>query len=297
MKLLRAILTMLTFALTFVIVLAAEYATLAVVVLPGGQSDSVERVELVGDTSHVGYLDAFSFWSDDLKESYAVAAEKPSWSVRGWIGYSWWYDNMPWADIAYSYVKATIVPVVAPMYEIKELYTYYGRELTDIEIKVMGNSSHDYSIGGTPETATFAEAFINGAIIARNGAAEGYWLTPKEYQAVYNVALKILKYNSSVYRKYVEKFINYSLLTEDGLDGDYGIDYEFISVKATSAILYYQYFLALVLAIYFTYQNPIVIKRNENGENEVQGRVFPRIGFGKREHKRKNHKNKDSVGG
>jgi hypothetical protein len=51
-----------------------------------------------------------------------------------------------------------------------------------------------------------------------------------------------------------------------------------------------------VLSAYFTYQNPIVISKNSMGENEVEGKILPRlprIGFGKR----KNKKEKSSSEG
>jgi len=262
-------------------VLAAQYGTSTLITapgtLPGTGDNAVERVHLFPDptNSDITYSDALVFWSLDMEQSWIMASEMPSYSIRGWFDWDVWYNNMAWADFAYSHVKAVIIPAVAPIYEIKELYVYYGRDMYD---------------------ETFAELFAKefGRNIVYSGTVDDYLnkqyanMSQSQYAFLYNLEVKLTKYNRvdeterPVYRDFVEKFINY--------EGDLDAEYEFTSVNAVSAFLFYQLFLALVLSVYFTYQNPIVIKRNIDGQNEVEGRMFPKLpsfGLGKRNKNKK----------
>jgi hypothetical protein len=265
--------------MTFIIVIAAEYATFTLLTLPGTlpNSDSVvERVHLFPNPNEteITYSDALTFWQVDARESMSIAFSQPEFEVRGWFDWDVWYNNMGWADYAVSAAKAVIVPIFAPVYEIKELYVYYGASLEDFLIEPNEN-------GFLSGESTKKNTAIQFALTY--GIEELKEFSIKDYQYVYNIQRKIDKYNTvneegvPVYKQFVEKFINYT----GNLDGQY----EFESVNAVSAFLFYQLFLAFVLSAYFTYQNPIVIKRNMNGESEVEGRFLPRvpkIGFGKR---------------
>jgi hypothetical protein len=278
MKLVKNILTLILFLTTFLIINVAQYFTMSLITMPGG--DNVERVHLFPDimSQEVTYSDAISFWIVDINESLVNPGEEPEYTIRGWFDYSIWYDNMRWADYLYSQGKAIVVPILAPVYEIKELYTYYGKDITDFII--------------TPEPGkllTIEQASKNTAI--QNYSVYGIDVIKNvdrdNYEYVHNLLLKIDKYNRVdenglyVYRQFVNKFIIYN--------GDLNGEYEFTNVNALSVFVYYQIFLAIILSMYFTYQNPIVIKRNENNENEVEGRILPRlpkIGFGNRNKQR-----------
>jgi hypothetical protein len=301
MKLIKAILTSITFTVTFVIVLLAEYFTLAIITLPGtlpgSNTNIVDRVHLLpdlSDQSEISYYDAVEFWRVDFQESINLASETPEYNIRGWIDQSWWYENTVWADSALSYIKAIIVPAVSPVYEIKELYVYYGTSLVDFEGKfnytengVIQFVLYGNVIGDQKEITNPTPATIAAQIQKVKNEQQGF--TRNHYQFIFNLQRKIQKYNSPEYTKFVEKFIDYT----GDLYGVRGIDYEFLSVKGLSAFLFHQIFLAIVLAAYFTYQNPIVITRNSEGENEVQGRFLPRvpkIGLGKRDKKNKESK-------
>jgi hypothetical protein len=285
MRLIKFILSSLVFSITFVIVLAAEYATLALITLPGG-SGVVERVHLFPnpEDTDITYSDAITFWSTDIQQSLVTEGERPEYTIRAWFDWDVWSQNMEWADYALSQVKAVVVPILAPVYEVKELYVYYGREMSDPYF-------------GEEFNRQFGN-FINYQIAVGDYLSNDYDnMTIDHYQFFHNLEIKISKYNATaineetgqtykVFRRYVEKFINYS----GNLNGVRGVDYEFESVDALSAFLFYQLFLALVLAAYFTYQNPIVVNRSATGENEVEGRIFPRlprIGLGKRKKKEK----------
>jgi hypothetical protein len=285
MRLIKWILTSLTFLVTFAIVIVAEYATMAVITLPGGlpgsQGNVVERVHIFPDPTQtqIVYTDAITFWSIDIEQSLEMATDSPEYEIRAWFEWEWWQDGMQWADVAYSSVKAIVVPAVSPVYEIKEMYVYYGTTLEDFKI----------------ENPVTSDDFTKNLMIEKASMFGINSLRATDFEAfvyTYNIQRKIDKYNSVgsdgqlVYKPFVEKFINYT----GDLDGDRGEDYEFESVDALSAFLFYQIFLAIILALYFTYQNPIIIKRNNSGENEVEGRFLPRvpkIGFGKRDKKSK----------
>ena len=89
------------------------------------------------------------------------------------------------------------------------------------------------------------------------------------FKFFYNVDIKLGKYNAlnsegePVFEIYAQKFLNEDQTT----------------INATTALLFYQIFLALALSLYIVYQNPIHIRRNEFNEGEVEGRALPRNPF------------------
>lgn len=101
----------------------------------------------------------------------------------------------------------------------------------------------------------------------------------KDACSVYNKCLwKVVKYNSSSYTKWVNKFKTGDLTDNDG---------NFI-VKSSVSSLYFQFYLALIMSIWFVYQNPIVIERTPDGANNVKGGMHMRM-------KHRKNKNKDEV--
>jgi hypothetical protein len=286
MRLIRWILSSIVFSVTFVIILAAEYATLALLTLPGtlpGGNNIVERVHLFPDPSesNITYYDAIDFWGIDMSESIEIAISNPEYEIRSWFEWEWWSENMKWADTTVSLVKAVVVPPVAPIYEVKEMYVYFGRDLYDPVFEEQFHKEFGRNIvyAGTV-TDYFNGNFTNISI--------------NQFKFLYNTERKIAKYNATaineetgqthkVYQKFIEKFVNYrgnlnGTRLPDNYTGEVlANQYSFESVDAVTAFLFYQLFLALVLSAYFTYQNPIVINRNSNGENEVEGRIFPRV--------------------
>jgi hypothetical protein len=296
MRLIKFILTSITFIVTFAIILFAQYATLAVIALPGtlpgSTTNIVDRVHLVPDITdgtQITYTDSIEFWSVDIQRSLEMASENPDYDIRGWIDQSWWYENTEWADKAWSSVKAVFVPAFSPVYEIKEMYVYYGTSLKDFEgqFNYTENGVINFLLydGGNIQNPT--PSTIQAQLQKIKNEQQGF--TRNHYQFAYNLLRKIEKYNSPEYTRFVEKFINYT----GNLNGTRGVDYEFVSVKGLSAFLFHQIFLAIVLSAYFVYQNPIVVNKNQNGENEVEGRFLPRlpkIGFGKRPKKKEEGK-------
>jgi hypothetical protein len=276
MKLVKNLLTSILFITTFLIISIAQYFTMAIITLPGG-NDVVQRVHLLPDiaSQEVTYSDAISFWVTDINESLLKEGQEPEYTVRGFLNYSVWYDNTRWADYLLHQGKAFVVPVVAPVYEIKELYVYYGKTIEDFIIEPTPGQL--LSIDQASKNTAIRNYIVYGIDVIKS-------VDRDNYQYIHNLLLKIEKYNRvdegngiPVYRSFVNKFIAYQ--------GDLSGEYNFTHVNALAAFVYYQIFLALVLSAYFTYQNPIVIKRNENNENEVEGRILPRlpkIGFGKR---------------
>lgn len=271
MNLIKSILTGIVFMVTFIIIMAAQYITLSIVTISGGD-ESIERIHLFPEENYkVTYSDAVGFWGTSVSQSMDQGEMGPEYAIRGWIDREFWYNNMAWADFLWTQAKAVIVPVVVPVYEIRQMYTYYGAEIEDFIIE--------------PESGSL----LTGDEIAKNSAIETSLiygldvLNRDDYQYVYNIMRRIEKYNrtdlegTEYYREFVEKFINY--------EGDLDNDFEVISVNSIAVFLFYQLFVALILALYFTYQNPISVQRNDMNENEVQGRILPRlpkVGLGKR---------------
>jgi len=197
-----------------------------------------------------------------MSQSLQTASNKPGYAIRGWFNWEFWYSNMEWADKIYSYGKAIVIPAIAPIYEIKEMYVYYGRDMYDEQFAEMFGKQFGRNIVYSGTVTDYLEGNYEN-------------ISKDQYKFFHNLEIKIIKYNAvdeegaQIYRKFVQKFINY--------EGDLDSEYEFTSVNAVSAFLFYQLFLAFVLSIYFTYQNPIVIKRNQDGSNEVEGRILPKV--------------------
>jgi hypothetical protein len=152
---------------------------------------------------------------------------------------------------------------------------------------------------------------LTGDQIARNAAIQIYMTNglkdlsdTQDYKYVYNLLLNIEKYNNPVFEQYVEKFINYSykevLTPQIDAEGNPVLNENneqvfvtesvrvFESIDAISIFLFYQIFLAFILSIYWTYQNPISVSRNDSNEAEVNGKFLPKIprpSFGKRKKK------------
>jgi hypothetical protein len=88
---------------------------------------------------------------------------------------------------------------------------------------------------------------------------------PKWYHVqhkIYNeYEWKINKYNSSVYDKWVDKYFHEVS----------GSEYGDIAFKTSVPSLYFQFYLAIILSIWFVVQNPIIIKRTPDGAEEMSG--------------------------
>jgi hypothetical protein len=292
MKLVKNILTLILFVTTFLIISVAQYFTMSIITMPGG-NESIDRVYLFPDieSQQVTYADAISFWVVDINESLVGPGEEPEYAIRGLIDYSVWYNNMVWADYLYTQAKALIVPVATPLYEIKELYTYYGKTVEDFIVEP--TPGVPFSIEQSLKNTAIRNYLTFGLDTVKNSDRDNY-----EY--VFNLLRKLDKYNRtqpsgdglteiSIYKPFVNKFIIYS--------GDLNGEYTFSHVNALAVFVYYQIFLALVLSAYFTYQNPIVIKRNENNENELEGRILPRlpeIKLGNRNRNKQNNNNQNN---
>jgi hypothetical protein len=100
MRLIKTILTLIVFLSTFFIVLGAQYVTSTIITapgtLPGTGDNAVERVHLFPDpeNSEITYSDALEFWSLDFTQSLKNASKMPSYSIRGWFDWDFWYENM-----------------------------------------------------------------------------------------------------------------------------------------------------------------------------------------------------------
>jgi len=278
MKLLKAILTLILFSVTFIIIIAAEYSTLYLLSFPA--KEDVERVHLLDcEGSSVCYADSVGFWTTDFDATTNMT--EPKFMIRSWFAWRWWQHGMKWADHTYTYITEFVTPIIAPIYVANDMYLHYGVEpnAENIALILSKKTNKNYQL------------LLDRVQYALNVRANDYvfmteteWL--KEYNDIYNVELLIEKYNQinpetgePLFAPYVLKFYDSS--------GNF---------RAVGMLLFYQIFLALILSVYFTYQNPIVINRNELHENEVEGRFLPRlpklgkIGLGKRQKRERRRK-------
>ena len=260
MRLAKFILTFILFVSTFFIVMGAEYIIFRGVTSVGGDSVEVDRVHLFQDEENpqvVSYSDSISFWGTNLQEG--VFAGNDYYAIRGWFHWQWWRQGMGWADSAYTATLETVKTIFMPIYLVKEMGTYYGADINDPRIKALFVEKF-----GT----TLEDSYDDLVVMYENGD-----MTDKRdydyYKFFYNVEIKLEKYNAEdsegnpVFEIYVQKFLN-----EDQT-----------AINATTALLFYQIFLAIVLSMYIVYQNPIHIRRNEFNEGEVEGRALPRSPF------------------
>jgi hypothetical protein len=250
----KLILTSIQFMVWFVIIIAAQYIVLAGLALPS--DGDVERVQLLEtEITDVVYSDAPGFWSTNI--SILKDLDEPKMTIRGWFKWQWWQNGMEWADWAVTYVTEIATPIVAPVYTANDMYIYYDKDFIpeDVIVIIAEKDIDDlngYDIAGimnsynTETRADFIEMYNKDA-----------------YKALYNINFMIEKYNDGegeTFSIYMGKFFN-----EEG---------EF---KAVGTLLFYQIILAVVLAIIFTYQIPIVIERNEMNETQVKSKIGPRL--------------------
>jgi hypothetical protein len=84
-----------------------------------------------------------------------------------------------------------------------------------------------------------------------------------------NIEWKIRKYNNPAYDRWIKKFFVGSTQSKNLISGRN--DNGDMIFKTSVPVLYFQFYLALALSIWFVIQNPIVVKRNVDGEEEVSG--------------------------
>jgi hypothetical protein len=255
----KLILTGIQILVWFVIILSAQYLTLAALALPS--SGDVERVHLINcEGESVCYADAPGFWSANLDTMRDMG--EPKWIIRDWFNWNWWQRGMKWADFTYTTVTEFVGPFVAPIYTADNMSVYHGYNATNADIALV--ISEKYNIPNDAVLLSAVTAVRNGEVDP--GYAHGVLITYKE---VHNIEFFIKKYSDPSFARYVDKFFDNN--------GEF---------KAVGTLLFYQVILAVILSVYFTYQLPIVIERNEMNETQVKTRIGPRmpkISFRRRE--------------
>ena len=235
--------------------MGAQYLTLTALAIPS--DGDVERVYLIDCAGeNVCYADAPAFWSTNIGSVDNMA--EPKLIVRSWFKWQWWQTGMRWADWTLTYISEVATPIVAPIYVANDMHLHYGVEPTAENIAYIISVKEDI-------TYERAKKIVDDAFYARDGGytimTESEW--KKEYKVVYNTELLIQKYNANegaLFARFNSKFFD-----ENG---------EF---KAVGTLLFYQIILAAILAVYFTYQLPIVIERNENNETQLKSKLGPRM--------------------
>lgn len=86
----------------------------------------------------------------------------------------------------------------------------------------------------------------------------------------YNMICKITKYNSPEYVGWMRKFYKTSTDASGNVAFVLGSDGK-PEMKGSVIGLYFQFYMALIFAILFVYENPIVVERQGDGSNSVSG--------------------------
>lgn len=336
MKLVTRILNLIMCVILFCTTTLVEFGLYNIVALPAGHTSVISVVEKDEDENgyadNLTYFDTFKFVADDLHNSIT---REPRFVIRSWFKWDWWQTGMRWADVALEFTVGTVVPVVAPIYEVKEIQYYYTEEypvtavLGDGEYIVSGlyklkeNELNKITVTSPDYDPSFVENFkqehgtqfayaeftnpviVDGvsSTITTGGSiyriADGkveevtYWVRygnsenfvsnewKKENRTFINVLMKLNKYNGiddegrSIYTKWVYKFME----TDNNN-----------TIKASACSLYFQFYLAILLSLWFCYQNPIVITRNGYGEDEVSGGLRHKSVFNKEKKEKHKHR-------
>jgi len=149
------------------------------------------------------------------------------------------------------------------VYVANDINTYYGLESSNEGIALYLSEEYD---------AVYNEALVNQIndvfdktdLQVNMYDSEGNEIRVIiDYKDLMNIKFRIAKYNDPDFEVYNSKFF------EETTDGE--------RFKAVGTLLFYQIILAVFLAIYFTYQLPIVIERNENNETELKSKIGPRM--------------------
>lgn len=311
MRLAKLILNLILICVTFVLVTLAEFTIYNLIALPAGSNSTIAFVSQdTNDDGHddnVSYFDTFAFLGDDLKES---VTREPRYMIRSWFKWDWWQNGMKWADVAAEAVVGVCVPIFAPVYEINEIKYYYtsdtpikgniGNEyevyglyvLTDEEVGFIDKKSTTYNpefietFNETKKT-TFAYAEFTNGIGDGNDRVSGGGIYKIENGEIKEVITwskygDAANYSSSAWKKENNSFINvllklnkYNSVNEDGTNVYIKWKYKFMDengvIKSSTSSLYFQFYLAVVISIWFCYQNHFVVDRDEYGGLHIGG--------------------------
>lgn len=302
MKLISKFLNLMMWVVSFCIATIAEMGVWDLVALPSGTQG---MITLDPNSESVSYFDTFKFWGADLKSS---VTREPRYAVRGWFGSpEWWQKGTKWADKAVECVVGAVVPVVAPTYEINEMSKYCdyagsgysfvqaGGEYENSKFTetVYWNSKTDYSgdlsdFGGLMESIIqnldnktvdlwkvgSEKPLVKGISVSTannpTSPVAGLDMGDQSSRQLYNALCKVAKYNSEEYVGWMRKFYTTDTDSSGKVSFVLGSDGK-AEMKGSVVGLYFQFYMALIFAFFFVYENPIVVERQGDGSNSVSG--------------------------
>ena len=298
MKLIRFFANLLLFLVSAIVVSMIQVGTYDLISL---QSSAVEPIHVVAQKEDdVAYLDTYTFWAEDIGTGVKTESK---YRIRNWFGWDWWKNGMGWADTALDVTIAAVKPIVVPVAQMNAVREYYRlpgdpmyseSQKADILGKfeskedlvndalyelyfVYGKGFSKDSIaltkidGVTPLTEAYKEEYdshadLRAAFYGNERRADyNHWVDEKGNKVLWNHQWKLKKYNCGEYDKYFKKFIH----NADTIDAR--------TIKTPAVMLYYQQYVALIVALIFVIKYPINLFRMdvESGPN-TKRRLFGR---------------------
>ena len=326
MKLASGFLNVLLCIILFAVILMTQFLIFTVI-SSEAHTDTIHIISAKED--EVSYVDGIGFMITDITTNLQ---SPPKYRVRSWFANPTWEKCTLWADFAIDKIWGSIRPVFVPTFDIYLMQVSHMEDYETFRTESGKNLLDDYQngawiyileseqflsyFGEKTETRNFQNTVksaklslpyyyyneeIDGHSVERILTIDQYrnyclgiedkTLTDKEifkyepqmtklewiaeYNTLYNFIERFVKYNNEPYSLYYDKFID-----------------ERNEIKTATISVYCQLIVAFVLAVYFTYQNKIVLKENEYRESEVHGGIhLP--GFGSKKKKRQHPHKKD----
>lgn len=293
MKLIKFLLNCLLFVVVFAISMGASIGIYSAISYQS--ADDYALIHFASDETDVSYIDAPLYWTDNIKNGVSNINDANSKSrVANWFNWSWWKNSMSKVDQYFvNPIVAIVKPIILPITCADEIKTYYDRDIsyfaTDINKTATTAASFttmasDYfhvnvnTVDGRvdiPDLRAKAAAFKLTNLLSDNaGTVDTKTQLPKsnnvsdvydvagQYNYFYQIMFKLNKYNrtddagNKLYEKWYKKFI---------FEDEAGRH-----LKSSVYSLYTIELVALVFSLFFVWQNPITIRKNENGEAEVK---------------------------
>lgn len=296
MKIIRFLLNTLLFA--FVLCLSMVGAIGVYSAISYQSTDDYAIIEFPIKEDNVSYLDSVMFWYDDIHNGLSVTDEvSTKMRVANWFDWQWWKTSMSNVDIYFVDPLVSIFkPIILPITCADEIRTYYDQDISNFidyinrdtksitDFTAMSATYFGVSVGFEDESMTsikYSDLEKNKDVYTlnnllgdrdQNGIKDLYDVA-SDYNYYYQLLFKLYKYNQTdqdgnlLYKKYYDKFI---------FEDEAGRH-----IKSSVYGLYVIEITALIFSCFFIWQNPITIRRTDDGSTEV---APPLRGF-RRKHK------------
>lgn len=241
--------------------------------LLAAQSSDLEAIHISADDEHVGYIDSYVFWGTDIG---AGVTNEPKTRIRNWSNADWWIKGTKWADYALDTTIAIFKPIIVPIAQVNAVREFYGVTIDSFSAGILdgykdteeANNAlwelyyiNDYGYGDPAEVhqitvdekgnAVLSEKLLSEWVYTGSFEAEGYdevtyvkWADKNKKLA--NYTWKLLKYNCGAYDRFFTKFVSVDATGSR-------------HIKAAVVVLYYQNFVAMIIALIFVIKYPVNI--------------------------------------